>query len=454
LARCSVLDRLSGPLCDAVLDRRQSGEALRRVAHTNLFIVPLEDDGGWYRFHPLFAQLMRVQLGRLDPGVEVELKRRAYRWHHEHGNTAEAIGYAIDAGLFVEASGMIATSWIHWINAGMCSTVLRWIRRFPDATLTCDVRLLLAQAWSQSMSRRREQAGATIARIEELVGADTGPLPDGFSSATASLATLQGIFSWGDFDLGYTQALRATELEGPGSPWRPVVCWAMGLNLLFRGELVRADRWFVEATELAPANGQWLVASAGLAYRSLIAGQSGRVELQAQLAEQAAEIERDRGLQDIAAGPPLGVGASLAARGRPVEALPVLEHAVALARFGGQPGVLRWALGSYASVLCGLGEHEQARAALAEARPIINSGWASKSHSLCQGCLASGETDLTQRERTVLSFLTSDLSESEIARELFVSHSTVHSHTKSIYRKLGVSTRTEALDRARVLLIM
>ena len=141
----------------------------------------------------------------------------------------------------------------------------------------------------------------------------------------------------------------------------------------------------------------------------------------------------------------------MAARGRPVEALPVLEHAVALARFGGQPGVLRWALGSYASVLCGLGEHEQARAALAEARPIINSGWASKSHSLCQGCLASGETDLTQRERTVLSFLTSDLSESEIARELFVSHSTVHSHTKSIYRKLGVSTRTEALDRARVL---
>ena len=156
-------------------------------------------------------------------------------------------------------------------------------RRVERATCAC--------CWprrgpSPCRGRERRRA-ATIARIEPLIGADTGPLPDGFSSAAASLATLQGIFSWGDFDLGYAQAVRATELEGPGSAWRPVVCWAMGLNLLFRGELDQADLWFVEATELAPARGQWLVACAGLAYRSLIAGQSGHLELQAQLAEQA-----------------------------------------------------------------------------------------------------------------------------------------------------------------------
>ena len=268
-----------------------------------------------------------------------------------------------------------------------------------------DVRLLLAQAWAQSLSRSRAEAAATIARIEPLVGADTGPLPDGFSSAAASLATLQGIFSWGDFDLGYTQALRATELEGPGSAWRPVVCWAMGLNLLFRGEFAQADRWFVEATELAPARGQWLVACAGLAYRSLIAGQSGRLELQARLAEQATAVERERGLEDVAAGPSLALGASLAARGRAADALPVLEHAVALARFGGQPGVLTRALSSYASVLCELGDHEQARAALAEARSIVGAGWASRSDRLCPDCATSGEAELTQRERTILSLL-------------------------------------------------
>ena len=129
----------------------------------------------------------------------------------------------------------------------------------------------------------------------------------------------------------------------------------------------------------------------------------------------------------------------------------MLEHAVALARFGGQPGVLTWALGSYASVLCELGDHEQARAALAETRSIVGAGWLGRSDRLCQDCATSGEAELTQRERTILSLLHSDLSESDIARELFVSHNTVHSHVKSIYRKLGTSTRSEALARARAI---
>ena len=138
----------------------------------------------------------------------------AYAWHRAHGNVVEAIECAIDAGLFAEASDLIAASWIHWINAGMYGTVLGWISRFPDAALNGDVRLLLAQAWAQSMSRSRAEAAATIARIEELVVADAGPLPDGFSSAAASLATLQGIFSWGDFDLGYAQAAARHRARG------------------------------------------------------------------------------------------------------------------------------------------------------------------------------------------------------------------------------------------------
>ena len=110
--------------------------------------------------------------------------------------------------------------------------------------------------------------------------------------------------------------------------------------------------------------------------------------------------------------------------------------------------MLALALNSYATALCMLGDHDQARAALAEARSIVGTKWVGRTNSICPDCATSGEAALTQRERTILTLLDTDLSESDIARELYVSHSTVHSHTRSIYRKLGASTRSEALKRA------
>jgi len=450
LIRCSVLDQLTGPVCDALLDRDDSADALKRLARTNLFVVPLDDDSDGYRLHPLFAQLMRVELGRLDSDVAVELKLRAYAWHREHGNTADAIGYAIEAGLYPEASDLVAASWIHWVNAGMYDTVLTWVRRLPDPVSRNDLRLQLVQGWAESMAGRGREAAVTVRRIEELLStAEDVPLPDGFSSGRASLATLQAIFSWGDLLLGYSQAQRAVELEEPTSPWRPVVCWAMGLNLMFRGDFTDADIWFVEATELAPAREQWLVACTGYAYRSLIAGQRGNHAEQWHLAQLATDTASEHGIEDAAAGPAIATGASLAAHGAGAEALPVLERAVALARFGGQLGVLAVALGSYATVLCEAGEHARAKVAVGESRSFVGAGWPDKLFRLCAECRGAEGLPLTERERTVLSLLNTDLSENDIARQLFVSRATVHTHTKSIYRKLGASSRAEAVSLSR-----
>ena len=174
-----------------------SAEALHRLSRSNLFLVSLDDQGGWYRFHPLFAQLLRVELERREPGLAVDLHRRAYAWHREHGDTSEAIDHAIEAGLQAEAADLVAATWITYVNTGRYDTVLAWIRRFPADFLDGDVRLLLAQAWVQSLSGQQVEAAGSIARAERLVGAHTGPLPDGFSSAQASLATLKGVFAWG-----------------------------------------------------------------------------------------------------------------------------------------------------------------------------------------------------------------------------------------------------------------
>ncbi len=145
-------------------------------------------------------------------------------------------------------------------------------------------------------------------------------------------------------------------------------------------------------------------------------------------------------------------------QGRPEEALPPIERAIAILRSAGQPTGLAMALLRQVPVLRAVGQRERAEAAIAEAKSVIAS---------CPdpGILADQLTavkrsprpaarpgqDLTERERTVLRLLKSGLHEREIGDELYVSRNTVHSHIQSIYRKLAVSTRAEAVERTREL---
>jgi tetratricopeptide (TPR) repeat protein len=145
------------------------------------------------------------------------------------------------------------------------------------------------------------------------------------------------------------------------------------MGLYFHGEFGEADRWFAESAALAPASGQWLVAGSSLAYRSLIAGERGRLEEQRLLAEQATELVRERGIGDVDGEAPLALGVSLAARGRPEDALPLIGHAIAVLRSWGQPIDLANALLRQASVLRILGESDSSAAAMAEARSILES---------------------------------------------------------------------------------
>ena len=463
MLRTSVLERLSGPLCDAVLEQDGSAAVLDALSRTNLFLVPLDDQGGWYRFHHLFAQLLRVELERCEPGVAPALHRRAYAWHRDHGTAGEAIGHAIEAGAYAEAAGLIQGPWISYANTCRYDTVLAWLRRLPGEILSGDVHLLLVKAWVLSLSARQEEAARAVAAAERLGDPGAGPLPDGFSSAEASLTMLRACFPWGDIGAQLENGRRAAELEGPGSPWRPLACWAAGMGLYFRGEPDQADRWFAESAALAPASAQWLAGEASLAYRSWIAGERGRLEQQRALAETAAGFVREHDAEKLIGAAPLALGVSLAARGRPAEALPLTERGVALSRTFGQPIQLANALLGHAPVLRALGQHKRAADAIAEARSVLG---ACPDPGILAGRLAaldrppqirrarSADQELTQRELRVLRLLHGDLSERDIGRELYVAHNTVHSHVRSIYRKLGVSSRADALERTRELRLL
>jgi ATP/maltotriose-dependent transcriptional regulator MalT len=459
----SILERLSGPLCDAVLDQQHSTPMLNALAHSNLFLTPLDIEGRWYRFHPLFAQLLRVELERREPGTAPALHHRAYAWHRDHGTTGEAISHAIAAGAHAEAAELIEACWVSYANACRYDTILAWIRQLPDEMQSGGVRLLLVKGWMLSLSARREEACQVIAAAEQLgEPGGEGPLADGFSCAEASLTMLRAVFPWGDVGAQLEYGRRAAELEGPGSPWQPVACWAVGMGLYYKGEPGEADRWFTESAALAPASAQWPAGASSLAYRSLIAGEQGNLEEQRILAESAAELVREHGTVKANGVVPLALGVSLAARGQPGEAQPLIEYAAAFIRSRGQPTEAAMALLYQGSVLRALGERERSQAAATEARSIIGS---CPDPGILTGRLQAyagspredtspGEGKLTRRERRVLQLLTSDLSERDIGHELYVSHNTVHSHVRSIYRKLGVSSRAHALQRTRELRLL
>jgi len=363
MLRCSILERLSGPLCDAVLDQQHQAGMLDVLARSNLFVVPLDGDGRWYRFHQLFAHLLRMELERREPGLAPVLHRRAYAWHRDHGTTEEAIHHAVEAGAYPEAADLIEASWLSYANSCRYDTVLAWIRRFPDEMLSGDVRLLLVKAWVLSLSVQREEAARVIAAAERLGELDGGPLPDGFSSVEASLTILRAAFPWGDVGAQLENGRRAAKLEGPGSPFLPVACWAVGIGLYYKGELGEADAWFADSVAVAPASARWLAIASSLAYRSLIAGELGRLDEQQLLAEQATDLVEQRGTAKANGVVPLALGVSLAARGRPEEALPLIERSIGvLKRSRGQPTDAADALLRQAQVLRTLGERERSDA--------------------------------------------------------------------------------------------
>jgi LuxR family maltose regulon positive regulatory protein len=462
MLRCSILERLCGSLCDAVLEQEGSDDLLARLSHSNLFLLPLDDRGTWYRFHHLFGQLLRVELEQREPGLAVTLHRRASAWHRDNGSTDAAIEHALEAEAFVEARELITSTWFQYTQVARHATVVTWIERFPLEVRRQDPHLLLVAAWVYLLSGQRDASGAAIAAVERLRPFDPGPLPDGFSSIEADLAVLQGFLTWGDLRYAVDRGRRAAELEGPTSPWRPVTDVASGWCLYLLGEFLEADRWFAEATQPALELEQWRVAVSSLVGRSLVAEALGRTDEQSALASRAVALLQEQRLEGADTELPIALGATLESRGDLESALASFERAVAVHRDSGQPPLLALALIRQAAVLRALGRDAEAQAAAEGARSVVDScpdpgilaSWLEGVERPPRTRRRNDDDTLSEREIVVLRALTGPLSEREIGRELYLSHNTIHSHTRSIYRKLGVSSRNEAIRRGRELGIL
>ena len=133
LLRTSVLGRLSGALCDAVLQTSGSASVLEKIERENLFVVPLDMSRRWYRYHHLFGELLRAELRRSEPDLVAGLHRRAAAWFEAEGLVDEAVRHLVAAGDIARSADLIAADWVNEFNGGGLSTVSGWLDLLPDA---------------------------------------------------------------------------------------------------------------------------------------------------------------------------------------------------------------------------------------------------------------------------------------------------------------------------------
>ena len=143
LLQTSILDCLSGPLCDALTGQTNGQEMLERLERINLFTVPLSHDRCWYRYHHLFADLLRGRLQRTQSQMVPELHRRAGQWYEHNGMLTQAVAHALAAEDYDTAARLVEKAGGPLTRRGELSTLLRWIEGLPDDLVRSRPRLSL-----------------------------------------------------------------------------------------------------------------------------------------------------------------------------------------------------------------------------------------------------------------------------------------------------------------------
>jgi LuxR family maltose regulon positive regulatory protein len=463
LLRTSVLERLSGPLCDAVLETEGSAGLLRELERSNLFLVPLDDRRQWYRYHHLFGELLRLELGQRDPELVPVLHRRAAAWHRHAGNVDEAIHHASAAGEFADAGALIAQHWLTYWLSGRRATVARWLDGLPEEAITAAPPVAFVATWIRGFrGASKEQTERWLAATED--AGYEGPPPDGISSLAFGAALARAVMVFDDVGRSAAAARRALELAGPQpTPFYWTAQAALGHGLYLSGRSAAARLRLEELVGRVPAAVQPYAVVTALAVLSLIAGdQDDRAA--ASLARRAVAIGDAQGLsfEPLSGIVYLALGRALARHGELAEAEVQLGRALDL--FGVDSMLVHraFALLLLASVRHGRGDLPGARALVEQARELVerfaDPGVLPALLEQTEGALGSRPrrgvevaAPLTERELAVLRLLATQLSNREIGRELYVSVNTIRSHAQAIYRKLGVATRAEAVTHAREL---
>ena len=253
----ALLDRWSAPLCDAVLGRTDSRAVIARLEREHIFVVPLDAERRWYRFHRLFGEYLSHRLQQETPARAITLYRATATWYAAHGDGATAIHYWLLAGDETSAADTIESLAEAMIDRGAAGVLLGWLEQISDAVLQERPHLNLLYTWALLSTARWDLAEARLRRVEQQVAqAGMGetptwaPAPELLGQLAATRATIA--MTWNDAPAILANVQEARQLLAPrDSFWQCTVAINLGLMKLFEDDLTGALQAFADAVHTA-----------------------------------------------------------------------------------------------------------------------------------------------------------------------------------------------------------
>ena len=466
LTRTAVLERMSGPLCEAVLEEAGSAAALAGLARSNLLLVPLDRRGRWYRYHHLFRDLLLAELERLEPGLIPVLRRRAAAWYLANDLPEEALEYSMLAGDVETVARLAQTLWSPVYRQGRTAALQRWFRWLDDRggieryPLNAMNAAFLAEGTGQPA-----QAERWADAVDRWQHQDASPLPrDAYTGAMA--ATLRAILCRRGVEQMCADADEAARKFAAANFVPGVTPLLQGTARVLCGDLDAGDAFFSDALSFEEERGSPDITALTLCERSLVAMARDQWDQAGAFASRARARLRRAGVEDsYAAALTSAVQARTALhRGDIPEARRELTNALRL-----RPLMTyahpHWAVQLRIALIrvhLALNDLAGARTIMREIAEILKrrpdlgalAGEAQELRSRLAAERSSGiagASALTAAELRLLPMLSTHLQLHEIAAEMYLSPHTIRAQGKSIYRKLGAASRSQAVARAREL---
>lgn len=458
LTQTAILDRLCGPLCDAVVKTTGSAGKLEELERSNLNVVPLDRTREWYRYHHLFRDALRSELTRREPETVLELHRRAAAWLESNGEPVAAVDHALASGDLEYAERLIAPLVLALERSGRGATTSRWLDALGPETLERLPALALAAGWFAALKGDRAEAQRWLA-VAERRSEDGAPLLGAASSASA-VALLRAAMCPAGVGQMRADAEFAVESEAQWSPWRVTALVVLGFAHVLAGDDVSAEEVLADGVREARRVDDhtiWGLALAQLALYALERGDLGNADALSREAREHGALARG----DTTAFA-FVASARVAQRQGDSRRLEEYVTAVQLRRPGltaAIPSVSALTLLQLTRIHIASGDSAGARAILRDVNDLLRERpdlgiVRDEANRLAEQvrtlpATIAGATTLTPAELRLLPLLPTHLSFPEIGSRLFLSRHTVKTQAIAIYHKLDVTSRGEAVARAR-----